>query len=104
MARRYPLPQGRPRGLEIVGRPRGAPSLVGLGRLVILAGMPALTEPPRVSPPAPVTGRIEPDGSPFRRGVMLMLMTLVVPGSAQVVAGRRQTGWVALRIWFGLIA
>ena len=35
---------------------------------------------------------------------MLMLMTLVLPGSAQVVAGRKQTGWIALRIWFGLIA
>jgi LCP family protein required for cell wall assembly len=35
---------------------------------------------------------------------MLMLMTLVLPGSAQVVAGSRRTGWIALRIWFGLIA
>jgi LCP family protein required for cell wall assembly len=66
--------------------------------------MPVLTEPPRVSPPAPVAGRVEGGSSQFRRGVMLMLMTLVLPGSAQVVAGRRRTGWIALRIWFGLIA
>jgi LCP family protein required for cell wall assembly len=32
-----------------------------------------------------------------------MLMTLVLPGSAQLVAGRRQVGRIALRIWFGLV-
>ena len=32
-----------------------------------------------------------------------MLMTLVLPGSAQLVAGRRETGRIAMRIWFGLI-
>ncbi len=40
---------------------------------------------------------------PFLRAVMLMLMTLVLPGSAQLVAGRKRTGRIALRIWFGLI-
>ncbi|WP_343906233.1 LCP family protein [Nocardioides aquiterrae] len=30
----------------------------------------------------------------------LMLMTLVLPGSAQVVAGNRRVGWIALRTWF----
>ena len=35
----------------------------------------------------------------FRRAVMLMVMTLVVPGSAQLVAGNRQVGRVAMRIW-----
>ncbi len=39
----------------------------------------------------------------FRRAVALMLMTLVLPGSAQLVAGRRQVGRIAMRIWFGLI-
>jgi hypothetical protein len=33
-----------------------------------------------------------------------MLMTLVLPGSAQLVAGRRQVGRIALRIWFSLVA
>ena len=31
-------------------------------------------------------------------------MTLVLPGSAQLVAGRKETGRIAMRIWFGLIA
>ncbi|HEU4567783.1 MAG TPA: LCP family protein [Marmoricola sp.] len=50
-----------------------------------------------------------PDGSAaaarirFRRAVALMLMTLVLPGSAQLVAGRRETGRLAMRIWFGLV-
>jgi LCP family protein required for cell wall assembly len=35
----------------------------------------------------------------FRRAVTLMLMTLVLPGSAQLVAGNRRTGRIALRIW-----
>jgi LCP family protein required for cell wall assembly len=32
-----------------------------------------------------------------------MLMTLVLPGSAQLAVGRKETGRLALRIWFGLI-
>jgi polyisoprenyl-teichoic acid--peptidoglycan teichoic acid transferase len=32
-----------------------------------------------------------------------MVMTLVLPGSAQLVAGRRETGRIAMRIWFGLV-
>lgn len=30
-------------------------------------------------------------------------MTLLLPGSAQIVAGRKQVGRIAMRIWFGLI-
>ncbi len=40
----------------------------------------------------------------FRRALALLLMTLVLPGSAQLVAGNKKVGRVALRIWFGLIA
>lgn len=40
----------------------------------------------------------------FRRAVALMLMTLVLPGSAQIVAGDKRLGWIALRIWLGLLA
>ncbi len=43
-------------------------------------------------------------GVQFRRALVLMLMTLVLPGSAQLAAGRKETGRLALRIWFGLIA
>jgi polyisoprenyl-teichoic acid--peptidoglycan teichoic acid transferase len=39
----------------------------------------------------------------FRRAVTLMLMTLLIPGSAQLVAGTRSVGRMALRIWLGLI-
>lgn len=39
----------------------------------------------------------------FRRAVSLMAMTLVAPGSAQLVAGNRKIGRVALRIWLGSI-
>jgi LCP family protein required for cell wall assembly len=65
---------------------------------------PDMTEP-RVSSPGPSTGRrVATDSSHFRRGLMLMLMTLVLPGSAQLAAGRKQTGRIALRTWFGLVA
>ncbi len=40
----------------------------------------------------------------FRRAMSLMLMTLVLPGSAQLVAGNRRVGLVALRIWFVVVA
>jgi len=40
----------------------------------------------------------------FRRAVTLMLMTLVLPGSAQLVAGNRRVGRIALRIWLVLVA
>ncbi len=39
----------------------------------------------------------------FRRAVTLMLMTLVLPGSAQLVAGNKRVGRIALRIWLGTI-
>ena len=37
----------------------------------------------------------------FRRAIALMAMTLVAPGSAQLVAGNRKIGRIALRIWLG---
>ena len=40
----------------------------------------------------------------FRRAIALMLMTLVLPGSAQLVAGNRKVGRIAMRIWFVLVA
>jgi LCP family protein required for cell wall assembly len=39
----------------------------------------------------------------FRRALALMAMTLVAPGSAQLVAGNRKVGRIALRIWLGVI-
>ncbi len=39
----------------------------------------------------------------FRRAIALMLMTLVLPGSAQLVAGNRRIGRIAMRIWMILV-
>ncbi|CAI9408285.1 LCP family protein [Nocardioides sp. T2.26MG-1] len=39
----------------------------------------------------------------FRRALALMLMTLLLPGSAQLVAGNRKVGLIALRIWFVVV-
>ena len=39
----------------------------------------------------------------FRRAVTLLLMTLLLPGSAQLAAGRRQVGRIALRVWLGVL-
>ena len=47
--------------------------------------------------------RVELGRIRFRRAVTLMLMTLVLPGSAQLVAGRKEVGRIAMRIWFGLV-
>lgn len=39
----------------------------------------------------------------FRRAITLLLMTLVLPGSAQLVAGSRRIGRIALRVCLGLL-
>ena len=62
-------------------------------------------------PPAPSPGSQASRFTPgeraarvrFRRAVALMLMTLVLPGSAQLVAGNRRVGRIALRIWAVLL-
>jgi len=40
----------------------------------------------------------------FRRAITLLLMTLVIPGSAQLVAGNRKVGRIAMRLWMGVVA
>ncbi|WP_344008307.1 LCP family protein [Nocardioides lentus] len=40
----------------------------------------------------------------FRRAITLMVLTLVAPGSAQLIAGNQRVGRIALRIWLGLLA
>lgn len=39
----------------------------------------------------------------FRRALALMAMTLAVPGSAQLAAGDRRVGRLAMRIWIGAL-
>lgn len=40
----------------------------------------------------------------FRRAISLIVMTLLVPGSAQLVMGDRRVGRIAVRIWLGFMA
>lgn len=47
--------------------------------------------------PADESSRIQ-----FRRSLSLVLMSLVVPGTAQLSAGNRNVGRVALRVWLGV--
>ncbi|GAB2754498.1 hypothetical protein GCM10027020_03230 [Nocardioides salsibiostraticola] len=39
----------------------------------------------------------------FRRAIALMVMTLVIPGSAQLMAGNRRVGQAAVRVWLGFL-
>ena len=39
----------------------------------------------------------------FRRAMTLLAMTVLLPGSAQLVAGNRRVGTIAIRIWAGLL-
>lgn len=59
-------------------------------------------------PPVSSPGFVDPKAAAakvkFRRALVLTAMTLVLPGSAQLVAGRKETGRLAMRIWFGLLA
>jgi LCP family protein required for cell wall assembly len=40
----------------------------------------------------------------FRRALALLAMTLLLPGSAQLVAGRKSVGRLVIRVWLGLVA
>ncbi|TGN64604.1 LytR family transcriptional regulator [Nocardioides eburneiflavus] len=63
-------------------------------------------------PPVPPPGSAQPRFTTldraqrvrFRRAVTLMLMTLVLPGSAQLVSGRRRVGRIALWTWLVLLS
>ena len=71
--------------------------------------------PPRQRRPMPGDGRGRPPRPPrsvaqaraqaaaLRRALLLMLATVLVPGSAQRFAGNRQLGKVALRVWLGVL-
>jgi len=50
----------------------------------------------------PTPGR-RSQGIAVRRGVVLVLMSLIVPGSAQVAAGNKKLGRVALSCWLTMI-
>jgi polyisoprenyl-teichoic acid--peptidoglycan teichoic acid transferase len=48
--------------------------------------------------PADISARIQ-----FRRALTLMAMTLVMPGSAQLVMGNKRIGRIGVRIWIGFL-
>jgi len=48
------------------------------------------------------TSQRRAEGVKLRRGLTFLLMTLVLPGSAQVAAGNRRLGRAALRVWAAL--
>ncbi len=49
--------------------------------------------------PADSSARIQ-----FRRALALTLMTLVMPGSAQLVMGNKRIGRIGVRVWLGFLA
>lgn len=55
--------------------------------------------PPSLHTPQQRSERVK-----LRRGLAVLAMTLLLPGSAQIVAGNRRVGRIALRIWIGLWA
>ena len=50
------------------------------------------------------TPQVRSQGIAVRRSLVLMAFSALVPGSAQLAAGNRTLGRVALRIWIGVIA
>ncbi|MGA8988517.1 LCP family protein [Aeromicrobium sp.] len=40
----------------------------------------------------------------FRRALLLCLMTIAVPGSGHIAAGRRGIGWFAVTVWLGVLS
>lgn len=62
------------------------------------------TDDERHLPPSLHTAERRSSRIKLRRAVTFMGMTLVLPGSAQVAAGNKRVGRMAIRIWTGLIA
>jgi len=63
--------------------------------------MATTAHPAGVALPSPLQ---RSQGIALRRALVLMLMTVVIPGSAQLAVGQKRLGRVAFRIWAGLIA
>ncbi len=63
---------------------------------------------PTAGSPRPAGRRLQPSERAarvrFRRAIALMVMTLLIPGSAQLVAGNKRVGRIAMRIWMAAVA
>ncbi len=55
--------------------------------------------PPIIGPTQRASDRVQ-----FRRALTLTFMTIVMPGSAQLVMGNRRVGRIAVRVWLGVLA
>lgn len=69
--------------------------------------MPPVLPPGSLDRPLARPSRTAPDRAArirFRRAITLLLMTLVIPGSAQLVAGDKRVGRIAIRVWLSLVA
>ncbi len=60
--------------------------------------MTATTRPATAAP-----AEVRSQGIALRRGIVLVLMSVVVPGSAQLAAGNKRVGRIAIRIWLCVI-
>ena len=66
--------------------------------------MPPVSSPGLGAPQAPRRGDDAASARVrFRRALTLLVMTLLLPGSAQLVAGNRRLGRIALRVWLGVV-
>ena len=61
-------------------------------------------DPERMVPGSLQTSQERSERVKLRRGLAFLGLTLVLPGSAQVAAGNRRLGLIAVRIWAGLWA
>ncbi len=61
----------------------------------------SIAQPASIALPPP---QARSQGIALRRGLTLLGMTLLVPGSAQLAVGKKRLGRLAVRTWLGLIA
>jgi len=65
-----------------------------------------VTTAPRRPQPArrrPFPRRTQAEAARFRRSLLLVALSAVAPGSAQLIAGNRRLGTIALRAWAGIL-
>jgi polyisoprenyl-teichoic acid--peptidoglycan teichoic acid transferase len=68
------------------------------------AGQRGVGSRPRTRPETPAEAQARADRVRFRRSLTLMGMTLVLPGSAHLVAGNKRLGHLIMRVYLVLVA
>jgi len=69
-----------------------------------MARTPGATAPVRTATPGRPALPAGPPSRQVRRAVTLLVITCLVPGSAQLAVGDRRLGKVLVRVWLGLLA